>query len=254
MSWRPPAGAVTGYQILRQRSGCDDALVVYVEDTGSDATIYTDSDVAGGVTYTYRVRAINSDGVGPQSEPKTIEYRTSIITSMGVYDGPEKLNDIELWNLQDGIQLMWETPESPESTITGYTILRRRMERCEALQVHIADTENELTYWKDTNVEMGTLYEYHIVALNEFGAGERSDPTTIRRNSWAPIVIYAVSRSFNFANRSIYMTIAVNHLEIDDDPETVDYTVRGDATRKSDGSAADACEAAGLGEDMEGMK
>ncbi len=32
---------------------------------------------------------------------------------------------------------------------------------------------------------------------------------------------------------------------------TVDYTLRGDATLKSDGSAADSCESDGLGEDIE---
>ena len=60
LSWTAPEGTVTGCRILRQRSGCDTSLQVYVEDTGSAATTYTDLDVADGVTYVYRVKAINS--------------------------------------------------------------------------------------------------------------------------------------------------------------------------------------------------
>ena len=43
--------------------------------------------------------------------------------------------------------------------------------------------------------------------------------------------------------------MGVERLEIDDDPETVDYTWRGDVTLTSDGSDADECEGTGLGVD-----
>ena len=47
------------------------------------------------------------------------------------------------------------------------------------------------------------------------------------------------------------MTISVGHLIRDDDPDTVDYTLRGDVTLNEDGSNVDACEGDGLGEDIE---
>ena len=47
------------------------------------------------------------------------------------------------------------------------------------------------------------------------------------------------------------MTVAIRHLKLDDDPDTVDYTLRGDVTLDADGSDADACEGDGLGEDLE---
>ena len=43
----------------------------------------------------------------------------------------------------------------------------------------------------------------------------------------------------------------MHHLTKDGDPETVDYTLRGDVKQEDDGSDADVCEGDGLGEDLE---
>ena len=69
LSWEAPDDdSVTGYQILRRRpTQGEDTLLVYVEDTGSTATTYTDTNVTAGVRHVYRVKAINSAGVGAQS-------------------------------------------------------------------------------------------------------------------------------------------------------------------------------------------
>ena len=69
LTWdAPDDDSVTGYQILRRRpSENEHALSVYVADTGSTATTYTDTDVTAGTLYVYRVKAINDAGVGPKS-------------------------------------------------------------------------------------------------------------------------------------------------------------------------------------------
>ena len=69
LSWSAPDDdSVTGYQVLRRRpTEGEETLLVYVEDTGSTATTYTDANVTAGVRHVYRVKAINSAGVGPQS-------------------------------------------------------------------------------------------------------------------------------------------------------------------------------------------
>ena len=45
----------------------DDTLLVHVEDTGSTATTYTDSDVTEGVRHVYRVKAVNAAGLSKRS-------------------------------------------------------------------------------------------------------------------------------------------------------------------------------------------
>ena len=69
LSWdTPDDDSITGYQILRRRPTLgEDTLLVYVADTESTATIYTDTNVTAGVRHVYRVKAINAAGAGPVS-------------------------------------------------------------------------------------------------------------------------------------------------------------------------------------------
>ena len=69
LSWEAPDDdSVTGYQILRRRpTEGENTLLVYVEDTGSAATTYTDANVSAGVKHVYRVQAINAAGLSKRS-------------------------------------------------------------------------------------------------------------------------------------------------------------------------------------------
>ena len=63
MTWDAPRDAadeVTGYQVWRWRPFLDEVshMTVYVDDTGSAATTYTDTDVVDGEHHSYQVRAI----------------------------------------------------------------------------------------------------------------------------------------------------------------------------------------------------
>ena len=69
LSWEAPDDdSVSGYQILRRRPyEGEKTLLVYVADTGSTATTFTDADVTAGTQHVYRVKAINAAGPGAQS-------------------------------------------------------------------------------------------------------------------------------------------------------------------------------------------
>ena len=69
LRWEAPDDdTVTGYQILRKRSSRgEQTLLVHVNDTGSTATEYTDSDVTPDVLHAYRVKAINAAGLSKRS-------------------------------------------------------------------------------------------------------------------------------------------------------------------------------------------
>ena len=64
LSWTAPNDdSITGYQVLRRRpSEGESALLVYVADTESTATTFTDTGVTAGVKHVYRVKAINAAG------------------------------------------------------------------------------------------------------------------------------------------------------------------------------------------------
>ena len=139
------------------------------------------------------------------------------------------------------MELTWD---APEGEVTGYQVLRRNTDECGAiLRRHVENTNITDTRWMDTDVEIGTRYEYSVIAINDAGAGHRSHFAT-KRMARTVIAIAYVSGGGS------EMAFAVNHLERDDDPDTVDYTLRGDVTLNVDGSDADACEGDGLGDDI----
>ena len=75
LTWEAPVDdSVTGYLILRRRPyEGEKALLVYVENTGSTATTFTDTDVTEGTQHVYRVKAINGAGAGEQSNYVTVD-------------------------------------------------------------------------------------------------------------------------------------------------------------------------------------
>jgi len=69
LSWDDPGDdSITGYQILRRLRGCNRCkLQVYVADTGSADTTFTDTAGVTDKWYVYRVKAINETGVSSWS-------------------------------------------------------------------------------------------------------------------------------------------------------------------------------------------
>ena len=70
--WNAPDEDVTGYRILRHRHSLGELdPLVYVADTGSTATAYTDTGMVAGVPHNYRVQAIRDGVLGE----RTIQIR-----------------------------------------------------------------------------------------------------------------------------------------------------------------------------------
>ena len=71
LSWDNPGdGSITGYQILRRDKDLHAVgeFLVHVDDTGSDDTTYTDTDVEPSKRYVYRIKALNSAGLSKRSK------------------------------------------------------------------------------------------------------------------------------------------------------------------------------------------
>ena len=69
LTWDDPDDeTITGYQILRQRpTEGEDTLLVYLEDTGSGVTTYTDANMSAEIRHVYRVKAISMAGLSEWS-------------------------------------------------------------------------------------------------------------------------------------------------------------------------------------------
>ena len=69
LRWNAPDDEVTGYRILRGRHSLGEHdMLVYLADTGSTATTYTDTGVVAGVPHSYRVQAIRDGVLGERTK------------------------------------------------------------------------------------------------------------------------------------------------------------------------------------------
>ena len=157
--WQDPSDdSITGYQILRGPDA--DSLAVIEEDTGSSATIYTDTSPAAGQTHTYAVKARNAAGLSPLSNTVTATMPPAAPTGLTALP------------THDSLMLSWHTPD--HDGITGYQILRGP--DADSLEVVATDTGSLAPWYVDTDVSEDTSYAYAVKAL---GAGGESAPSGV---------------------------------------------------------------------------
>lgn len=168
LSWTAPDDdSVTGYQVLRRRpSEGEDSLQVYVADTESTDTTYTDTNVTAGVRHVYRVKAINAAGVGGRSNYVNVTPQRPQQESPESPPAPANLEAAA--NSNGRVVLSWIAPD--DDSVTGFQILRRRPSEDEdSLQVYVTDTGSTATTYTDTNVTAGVQHVYRVKAINSAG-------------------------------------------------------------------------------------
>ena len=169
ITWDDPGDdSITGYVILRRvrENDVGGEFSELVPDTGSAATTYTDDTVVAGITYTYRIKAINGAGTSERSRWFHIDTPAAPV--------PDKPTGLSATASHDVITLTWEDPG--DDSITGYVILRRL--RYDDPSGHfdelVADTGTAATTYTDDTVKANTHYTYRIKAINGAGVSERS--------------------------------------------------------------------------------
>ena len=170
LTWDDPGDdTITGYVILRRvrENNVGGEFSELVPDTGSAATTYTDDTVVAGITYTYRIKAINGAGTSERSRWFHIDIPAAPI--------PDKPTGLSATASHDAITLTWDDPG--DGSITGYVIPRRL--RYDDPSGHfdemVADTGTATTTYTDDTVKANTHYPYRIKAINEHGGvSERS--------------------------------------------------------------------------------
>ena len=170
----PPDDSITGYVILRRVRENDEGgeFSELVANTGSAAAGYTDDAVAAGITYTYRIKAINEHGVSERSRwlhidtpeapaPDTPPERdnspaTGAPTINGTAQVGETLNaDTSGIADADGLEdasfsYQWLADDSNISGATGETYTLADADEAKAISVTVsftddADNEESLT-------------------------------------------------------------------------------------------------------------
>jgi fibronectin type 3 domain-containing protein len=164
LTWTAPAndgGAqITNYRIYRSAASGTEAYLTQV----GNVTTFQDTGLTNGITYFYRVSAVNSVGEGAMSNEATA---TPVAAS--VPGAPTNLTASP--GRPRGIALTWTAPtNNGGSPITGYEIWRGTAAGTETKLAAIGTA----TSYKDTSTTKGTTYWYYIVAVNLVGPGSAS--------------------------------------------------------------------------------
>jgi fibronectin type 3 domain-containing protein len=165
LSWTAPAadgGAqISGYRIYRGTVSGGEQPVKDV----ANVTTYQDTGLTNGVTYFYRVTAVNSVGEGAASNEATA---TPVAAS--VPGAPTNLSASP--GKPRGVALTWTAPASTGgSPITGYEIWRGT---AAGLETKLTTMSGTGTSYKDTDAKKGVTYWYLVKAVNAVGAGPSS--------------------------------------------------------------------------------
>ena len=157
LAWtNPDDDSITGYQILR---GPDAAsLSVLTDDTESTGVSYTDSTVTAETTYAYAIKAKNTDGLSPESDPVTA-------TTPAAPAPPAKPMGLSTDPSHNNVVLAWTDPA--DSSITSYQVLRGS--DADNLAVLVDNTGKSSLSYTDSTVTAETTYAYAIRARNADG-------------------------------------------------------------------------------------
>ena len=164
LSWSAPLiSRVSGYKIVRRvPKGEFDTVAA---DTSTTATTYTDTSapMTAGVTYIYRVIALNEYGESVASNRATVEL-----------PGPDAPADFTATYSDGDVVLTWTQPGVIQPSC--YRIYRRAQgER--NFQWVVYCWRPDLRSWTDDDVQSGTRYIYRIVPMigtTESGATARA--------------------------------------------------------------------------------
>ena len=164
LTWSPPSSnggsPITNYKIYRRTAGGGETLIATIGNQLS----YSDGGLTNGVTYYYKVSAVNNEGEGPKSNEASATP-TAPATPPGAPQG------LVATAGDATVTLTWSAPSSNGgSPITNYRIYRSTTGGGETPQATIG---NVLTY-SDTAVTNGVTYYYEVSALNNVGEGPRS--------------------------------------------------------------------------------
>ncbi|MDE2753898.1 MAG: fibronectin type III domain-containing protein, partial [Gemmatimonadota bacterium] len=184
LSWAVPrstGGApILGYRVEASSDGGNTWRIIVV-NSGSTARAFIHRNLQPGATWSYRVSAINTAGVGPASgvtRATTFAVPPGAPTSLRATPGG--------FGGRTEIVLTWSAPSSDGgSPITGYRIevSTRRTTGWTPLE---ANTGNAGTTYTHTGRDPGTTLYYRVAAINARGRGAFSTAATGTTNAGPP--------------------------------------------------------------------
>ncbi|HEY3420631.1 MAG TPA: fibronectin type III domain-containing protein [Methanomassiliicoccales archaeon] len=164
LSWQAPfydgCSVITNYELWRGVSS--DAETILTDAYPN--LWFNDTDQINGQTYHYKVRAVNAQGPGPESNEVNI-------TSIGTAVAPSVPQDFVVTSGDGQVLLSWNAPPSNGSAaISGYLIFRGTSPASMTLLNTVTSTS-----YTDTGLTNGQVYYYRVCAFSSAGNGTMTD-------------------------------------------------------------------------------
>ena len=165
LAWSAPlndgGSPVTGYRVYRGTVPGNETILSTLENV----LTFTDTGLTNGVTYYYRVSALNAIGEGP---------RSGGVSAIPATVPSAPLNLVALGSVGQ-IVLTWQVPEDDGySPITGYEIFRATASGGQDAGL-IATTDATTLTYSDTEPVADVYYVYTVRAVNAIGESAPSD-------------------------------------------------------------------------------
>jgi parallel beta-helix repeat protein len=185
LTWGPPEDDgglfITGYRVYRGIISGEEDFYTTVGNTH----YFNDTDVDNGISYYYKVSAVNPVGEGPLS----FEVNN---TPMSFPSQPVNLTSV---SGDSHVNISWGPPLTDGgSDITNYTIYRGFAPGEEVLFIEVGN----VIYFNDTSVINGRTYYYSVAARNIVGEGDLSKETNATPSSVPSIPGNVTARAGDF--------------------------------------------------------
>ncbi|XP_077459140.1 immunoglobulin-like and fibronectin type III domain-containing protein 1 [Stigmatopora argus] len=176
IQWKPPkddgGSPVTNYMVERQQAG--QSLWTNLGHVSGDKTSFRDRNVTHGKKYSYRIYAENSEGLGD-----SLETADSITAGVTILSGPPGAPKVVSAS-KTCITLTWSPPEDDRGVpVIGYQLEKRKKDTDQWVSLNTAIEPIEDVNYAVKDVTEGAEYEFRVLAVNESGAGDPSDPSAM---------------------------------------------------------------------------
>ncbi|MBN1669821.1 MAG: lamin tail domain-containing protein [Kiritimatiellae bacterium] len=216
VTWTDASDNETGFKLDRRQTGASDWI--RVTTTGPNVSTYSDTGLAAGTLYYYKVKAYNGDGNSSYTDV------ADATTQPGPPAAPTGLVAIPATTSR--IQVTWTDQSGNE---TGFKIERSPTGTSSWQQISTVGVD--VTSHADSGLPQGTTYDYRVRAYNAIGDSAYSG--TAQAGTLAASVQFAASSSTGKEDVSpAAPAVALNAACTD--PVRVDYAVTGGTATGAD--------------------
>src|SRR5437879_5891148 len=172
LAWSPPGSdggsPITNYRIYRGNSSGGESFRTEI----GNVLVYSDIGLANGMTYYYKVSAVNAVGEGAMSTEASATPTAPVMA-------PGAPRNLQATPGDGQVTLNWQAPSNDGgSPILLYTIYRGNSSGGESFLI----TVPLVTTYTDATVTNGVTYYYQVSATNAIGEGPRSSEVSATPN------------------------------------------------------------------------